>query len=144
MRREGARSLTGCKDRPHSGWNGQGLAVAAARGVAVPRPSATSHISRGSKLSAANIVKASQLHTGTTLDLTIWTLAGGYTVLQGGWGNLDVIAGLRLLAVNATVRNLRGRSRPVSGTRPAGWLSRPPTVTCRSSREATLSCGVGH
>ncbi len=48
------------------------------------------------------ITRASQLHTGSTLDMTIWTLAGGYTVLQGGWGNLDVIAGLRLLAVNAT------------------------------------------
>ena len=48
------------------------------------------------------ISRATQLHIGTTLGTTIWTLAGGYTVLQGDWGNLDVIAGLRLLAVNAT------------------------------------------
>ena len=45
---------------------------------------------------------ASQLHVGTTLGTAIWTLAGGYTVLQGQWGNLDVLAGFRLLAVNAT------------------------------------------
>jgi hypothetical protein len=43
-----------------------------------------------------------QLGTGTNLQTTIWTLAGGYTVADGEWGNLDVIAGLRLLAVNAT------------------------------------------
>jgi hypothetical protein len=33
--------------------------------------------------------------------MEIWTLAGGYTVLQGDWGNLDLIAGTRLLSVNA-------------------------------------------
>jgi len=39
--------------------------------------------------------------TGTTLRLTIWTLAGGYTVLQQDWGNLDVFAGFRFLNVNS-------------------------------------------
>jgi hypothetical protein len=39
--------------------------------------------------------------TGSTIGLVIWTLAGGYTVLQGNWGNLDLIAGTRLLSVNA-------------------------------------------
>ncbi len=48
------------------------------------------------------ISDASQLHVGATIGTAIWTLAGGYTVLQGQWGNFDVLAGLRLLAVNAT------------------------------------------
>lgn len=33
---------------------------------------------------------------------TIWTLAGGYTVFQGDWGNFDLLAGFRLLRANAT------------------------------------------
>jgi hypothetical protein len=48
------------------------------------------------------ISRSSQASVSTTLGATIWTLAGGYTVLQGAWGNLDVIAGFRLLALNAT------------------------------------------
>jgi hypothetical protein len=48
------------------------------------------------------IARSLQTSVGTTLSATIWSLAGGYTVLQGQWGNLDLIAGLRLLAVNAT------------------------------------------
>jgi hypothetical protein len=39
---------------------------------------------------------------GLNLDAKIWTLAGGYTVLQGEWGNFDLIAGFRYLGVNAT------------------------------------------
>jgi len=35
------------------------------------------------------------------LNASIWTLVGGYTVLQGDWGNLDVIAGFRYLGMNA-------------------------------------------
>ena len=42
-----------------------------------------------------------QTSTGSTVGLAIWTLAGGYTVLQRDWGNLDLIAGFRLLAVDA-------------------------------------------
>jgi hypothetical protein len=47
------------------------------------------------------ISRALETSTGSTLRLEIWTLAGGYTVLQRDWGNLDLIAGFRLLAVNA-------------------------------------------
>ncbi len=43
-----------------------------------------------------------QSSTGTRLGSTLWTLAGGYTVLQGDWGNFDVIAGFRYFGVNAT------------------------------------------
>ena len=47
------------------------------------------------------ISRTLQTSTSTTLKEAIWTLAGGYTVVQGDWGNLDVIVGFRLLAVNS-------------------------------------------
>ena len=37
---------------------------------------------------------------GLNLSAPIWTLAGGYTLLKGDWGNFDVIAGFRYLAIN--------------------------------------------
>ncbi|MBS0559801.1 MAG: hypothetical protein JSR21_07080 [Proteobacteria bacterium] len=42
-----------------------------------------------------------QTGLGTTLKATIWTLAGGYTVLNGDWGNVDVLVGLRGAQINA-------------------------------------------
>ena len=47
------------------------------------------------------ITAAVRTSEGLNLDAKIWTLAGGYTVLQGDWGNFDVIAGFRYLGVNA-------------------------------------------
>ncbi|MBV8400662.1 MAG: hypothetical protein JOZ17_18265, partial [Acetobacteraceae bacterium] len=47
------------------------------------------------------ISRAQQTSTGTTLRVTIWTLAGDYTVLQGDWGNLDAFVGFRFLNVNS-------------------------------------------
>ena len=47
------------------------------------------------------ISRALETSTGTTLRETIWTLAGGYTVLQRDWGNLDIFAGFRFLNVNS-------------------------------------------
>jgi hypothetical protein len=47
------------------------------------------------------ISRAQQTSNGTTISIVIWTLAGGYTVLEGDWGNLDLLAGTRLLAVNS-------------------------------------------
>jgi hypothetical protein len=35
------------------------------------------------------------------LNTEIWTLAGGYTVAQGDWGNLDAILGFRLFAISS-------------------------------------------
>jgi hypothetical protein len=49
------------------------------------------------------IDRSLQTSAGMNLNATIWTLAGGYTLLQGDWGNFDVIAGLRLLDVNARI-----------------------------------------
>src|ERR1700722_19223194 len=43
-----------------------------------------------------------QLSTGTRLATTIWSVAGGYTLLQGDWGNLDAVVGLRTLFLGAT------------------------------------------
>ena len=40
--------------------------------------------------------------TSSRLSSTVWTLAGGYTVFQGDWGNFDVLAGFRYLGANAT------------------------------------------
>jgi hypothetical protein len=48
------------------------------------------------------ISRSVERSTGTSLDTKLWTLAGGYTLMQGDWGNFDVIAGFRFLAVNAT------------------------------------------
>jgi hypothetical protein len=41
------------------------------------------------------IAGAAELRNSTSLNASIWTLAGGYTLLQGEWGNVDAIAGLR-------------------------------------------------
>jgi hypothetical protein len=48
------------------------------------------------------ISRESQTSVSTTLKTAIWTLAGGYTLLQGDWGNLDLFVGFRLLVVDAT------------------------------------------
>jgi hypothetical protein len=37
----------------------------------------------------------------TNLKTTLWTLAGGYTVASGSWGNVDVLAGVRYLGIDA-------------------------------------------
>ena len=42
---------------------------------------------------------AVQTSVGMNLNAKIWTLAGGYTVLKGDWGNFDVIAGFRYLGI---------------------------------------------
>ncbi|WP_198369915.1 hypothetical protein [Roseomonas rosulenta] len=38
----------------------------------------------------------------STLKTTLWTLAGGYTVASGAWGNVDVLAGFRYLGIDST------------------------------------------
>jgi hypothetical protein len=48
------------------------------------------------------ISRSLQTSTSSRLSSTIWTLAGGYTVFQGDWGNFDLLAGFRLLEANAT------------------------------------------
>jgi hypothetical protein len=41
------------------------------------------------------------LGTSSSLKATVWTLAGGYAVFEGDWGNFDVLAGLRFLGLYA-------------------------------------------
>ena len=53
-----------------------------------------------------SIPRSQQLDTGTRAAMAIWSLAGGYTLLQGDWGNLDGIVGLRMLSLNATTNYL--------------------------------------
>jgi len=52
-----------------------------------------------------DIPRSLQLSTGTRLATTVWSLAGGYTLLQGDWGNVDAIAGLRMLAIGSTTNH---------------------------------------
>jgi hypothetical protein len=47
------------------------------------------------------ISRALETHVGSRFTTTVWTLAGGYTVFRGDWGNLDVLAGFRYLGVSA-------------------------------------------
>jgi hypothetical protein len=37
----------------------------------------------------------------TSMSATVWTLGAGYTVARGGWGNVDLFGGFRLLSLNA-------------------------------------------
>jgi hypothetical protein len=53
-------------------------------------------------LSSIDIPRQLQLNTGTRAATTIWSVAGGYTLLQGDWGNLDAVAGIRTLFMSAT------------------------------------------
>ena len=48
------------------------------------------------------ISSALNLSGNSTLKTTLWTLAGGYTVASGAWGNVDVLAGFRYLGIEAT------------------------------------------
>ena len=48
------------------------------------------------------IARTLDIGSGSSLKATIWTLTGGYTVLQGDWGNVDVLAGFRFLGVNVS------------------------------------------
>jgi hypothetical protein len=45
------------------------------------------------------ISRTVQTSVGMNQNAKIWTLAGGYTVLNGDWGNFDVIAGFRYLGI---------------------------------------------
>jgi len=65
------------------------------------------------------------LGTSESLNLNakVWTLAGGYTLLRGDWGNFDVIGGFRYLGIPVsidyslgfTVTGPRGNSETFGG-----------------------------
>jgi hypothetical protein len=91
----------------------------------------------GSRVDSVNIADirrdpiSSTVNAGgdSTLKTTLWTLAGGYTVASGTWGNVDVLAGFRYLGIESTTNyNLavtldgpRGNAGPTFGG--AGRLS---------------------
>jgi hypothetical protein len=62
------------------------------------------HLSSVSVGPAGRIDIPTQLQASASVGQgsTIWTLAGGYTLAAGAWGNIDAIAGTRLLAVDVT------------------------------------------
>jgi hypothetical protein len=49
------------------------------------------------------ISKTLETSQGLNMNAKIWTLAGGYTVMQADWGNLDAIVGFRYLGLPLTV-----------------------------------------
>jgi hypothetical protein len=51
-----------------------------------------------------------QADVSMNLTSPIWTLAGGYTLAEGSWGNLDAIAGFRYLALHSTLDHSIGIS----------------------------------
>ncbi|WP_198375119.1 hypothetical protein [Neoroseomonas rubea] len=64
----------------------------------------------GSRVEAADILGVGRnpisstvnVSGSTNLKTTLWTLAGGYTLASGSWGNVDVLAGFRYLGIEAT------------------------------------------
>ncbi|MBS7792856.1 hypothetical protein KTR66_22900 [Roseococcus sp. SDR] len=50
---------------------------------------------------AGRVQATANLNTQSALTNTLWTLAPGYTLLEGAWGNVDIQAGFRLLAASA-------------------------------------------
>lgn len=63
----------------------------------------------GSRVDSADLLQIGRNPVSTRLDAgtdssaqgTLWTLAGGYTLAQGDWGNVDGFAGFRLFAFSA-------------------------------------------
>jgi hypothetical protein len=53
-------------------------------------------------LAPIEIPRQFQVSTGTRMATTIWSVAGGYTLLQGDWGNLDAVSGIRTLFLGTT------------------------------------------
>ena len=53
-------------------------------------------------LAPIEVPRQLQVNTGARLATTVLSVAGGYTVLQGDWGNLDAVVGIRTLFMGAT------------------------------------------
>ena len=47
------------------------------------------------------VTSVQTLSADSDLDTTLWTLAMGYTLARGSWGNFDVIGGFRYLGIDA-------------------------------------------
>lgn len=67
----------------------------------------------------SNPISSTQNISGdSSLQATIWTLGAGYTLASGSWGNVDVLGGFRLLAVDA--RTNYSLSADITGPRGNG------------------------
>jgi hypothetical protein len=63
----------------------------------------------GSKVRDVNVGGGGSTGVGANLDQgtesslsgSVWTLMGGYTVMQGDWGHADIVGGFRLFSLNA-------------------------------------------
>jgi hypothetical protein len=61
----------------------------------------------------------------------VWTLAGGYTVAEGNWGTIDLLAGFRLLYIGATTNFLLATAI----TRPDGTVALGKSGSLAASRD---------
>lgn len=95
----------------------------------------------GSRVDSVNfggnaVSSALDAGTNTSVQGSLWTLAGGYTLAQGDWGNVDAFAGFRLFSISAN-SDVR-LSADVMGPNNSVALSR----TMRLSDSATLFDGI--
>jgi hypothetical protein len=74
--------------------------------------------------------------TESSLSGSLWTLMGGYTVLQGDWGHADIVGGFRLFSLNAET-NIR-----LAGDVTAPGGSASLNRNAKLSDSATLFDGV--
>lgn len=74
--------------------------------------------------------------TESSLNGSLWTLMGGYTVLQGDWGHADIVGGFRLFSLNSET-NIR-----LAGDVTAPGGSASLSRNAKLSESATLFDGV--
>lgn len=65
------------------------------------------------------------------LESAVWTLAGGYAVAEGSWGQMDLLAGFRMLYVGVTTNFLLA----AEVTRPDGSVALGQSGTLPASRD---------
>ena len=84
--------------------------------------SSSSHVESANPAALpSNPISSTQnLGVDSSLQATIWTLAGGYTLASGDWGNVDVLGGFRLLSLDA--RTNYNLTLDVSGPRGNGVI----------------------
>jgi hypothetical protein len=53
-----------------------------------------------------NLSRQQQLVVGTRSNLGVWAVDGAYTVASGPWGNVDLLAGMRMLGIGSSTNYL--------------------------------------
>lgn len=98
----------------------------------------------GSKVRDVNFGSGGRIGVGADLDRgtesslsgSLWTLMGGYTVLEGDWGHADIVGGFRLFSLDS-VTNV-SLAADLTAPRSSAGLSR----NARLSESATLFDGI--